>query len=148
MLRELPVFRPGPYTLELDGEVWSTEAMLVAVGNGPSYGGGMRVSPDARLDDGLLDVIVVGPVSSAEFLRIFPRVYAGTHVDHPAVTVRRARSVTVAARRDRRLRRRRAVRPAAADHRGGAGRAPACSPAGQPTVPRPAGPAAARYVAW
>jgi diacylglycerol kinase (ATP) len=71
--------------------------MLVAVGNGPSYGGGMRVTPDARLDDGLLDVMVVGPISRPEFLRIFPRVYAGTHVRHPAVTIRRARSVTVAA---------------------------------------------------
>jgi diacylglycerol kinase (ATP) len=97
MLRELPVFRPRAYTIELDGEVWSTPAMLVAVGNGPSYGGGMRVTPDAHLDDGLLDVMVVEPVSRPEFLRIFPRVYAGTHVDHPAVTIRRARSVTVAA---------------------------------------------------
>ena len=97
MLRELPVFRPRAYTIELDGEVWSTPAMLVAVGNGPSYGGGMRVTPDARLDDGLLDVMVVEPISRTELVRIFPRVYAGTHVDHPAVTIRRARSVTVAA---------------------------------------------------
>ena len=97
MLRELPVFRPRAYTIELDGEVWATPAMLVTVGNGPSYGGGMRVCPDAELDDGLVDVMVVEPLSRPEFLRIFPRVYAGTHVEHPAVTVRRARSVTVAA---------------------------------------------------
>jgi diacylglycerol kinase (ATP) len=97
MLRELPVFKPRAYTIELDGEVWATPAMLVAVGNGPSYGGGMRVCPDAELDDELLDVMVVEPLSRLEFLRIFPRVYAGTHVEHPAVTVRRARSVTVAA---------------------------------------------------
>jgi diacylglycerol kinase (ATP) len=97
MLRELPVFKPRAYTIELDGEVWATPAMLVAVGNGPSYGGGMRVTPEARMDDGMLDVMVVEPVSRAEFVKIFPRVYAGTHVTHPAVTVRRARSVTVAA---------------------------------------------------
>jgi diacylglycerol kinase (ATP) len=97
MLRELPVFRPRPYTIELDGEVWSTAATLVAVGNGPSYGGGMRITPDARLDDGLLDVMVAEPVSRVELLRIFPKVYQGTHVDHPSVTVRRARTVTVAA---------------------------------------------------
>jgi len=97
MLRELPVFKPRAYTIELDGEVWATPAMLVAVGNGPSYGGGMRVCPDAEFDDELLDVMVVEPLSRPEFLRIFPRVYAGTHVEHPAVTVRRARSVTVAA---------------------------------------------------
>lgn len=97
MLRELPVFKPRAYTIELDGEVWATPAMLVAVGNGPSYGGGMRVCPAAELDDGLLDVMVVEPLGRPEFLRIFPRVYAGTHVEHPAVTIRRARSVTVAA---------------------------------------------------
>ena len=51
----------------------------------------MRVCPDARLDDGLLDVTVLGPISKPEFLRVFPKVYKGTHVRHPAVTVRRAR---------------------------------------------------------
>jgi diacylglycerol kinase (ATP) len=90
--RELPVFRPRSYRLELDGEVWHTQAMLVAVANGPSYGGGMRVCPDARLD-----VLVVEPISRLEFVRIFPRVYAGTHVRHPRVVIRRARQVRVAA---------------------------------------------------
>jgi diacylglycerol kinase (ATP) len=90
---ELRTFRPVPYVLELDGESWKTEAMLVAVGNSPSYGGGMKVCPDADLHDGLLDVTVVGPISKLEFLRVFPTVYKGTHVHHPAVTVRRARSV-------------------------------------------------------
>ena len=97
IVAELRVFRPVPFTLELDGEPWTTEAMLVAVGNGPSYGGGMRVCPDADLHDGLLDVTVLGPISKPEFLRVFPTVYKGTHVDHRAVTVRRARSVVLAA---------------------------------------------------
>lgn len=95
--RELPVFRPRAYRLELDGEVWETPAMLVAVANGPSYGGGMRVCPDARLDDGRLDVLVVEPISRREFVRIFPQVYAGTHVRHPKVAIRRARRVRVSA---------------------------------------------------
>jgi diacylglycerol kinase (ATP) len=95
ILAELRTFRPVPYTLELDGESWQTEAMLVAVGNGSSYGGGMRVCPDARLDDGLLDITVLGPISKPEFLRVFPTVYKGTHVHHPAVTVRRARQVVL-----------------------------------------------------
>jgi diacylglycerol kinase (ATP) len=95
--RELPVFRPREYRLELDDEVWETSAMLVAVANGPSYGGGMRVCPDARIDDGLLDVLVVEPISRLELVRIFPRVYAGTHVRHPKVVLRRARRVRVAA---------------------------------------------------
>jgi len=96
ILAELRTFRPVPYELVLDGEPWATEAMLVAVGNGSSYGGGMRVCPDARLDDGLLDITVLGPISKPEFLRVFPTVYKGTHVQHPAVTVRRARQVSLA----------------------------------------------------
>jgi diacylglycerol kinase (ATP) len=95
ILAELRTFRPVPYELVLGGETWTTEAMLVAVGNGSSYGGGMRVCPDARLDDGLLDITVLGPISKPEFLRVFPTVYKGTHVRHPAVTVRRARQVTL-----------------------------------------------------
>lgn len=95
ILAELRTFRPVPYVLDLDGTRWETEAMLVAVGNGSSYGGGMLVCPDARMDDGLLDVTVLGPISKPEFLRVFPTVYRGTHVHHRAVTVRRARSVTL-----------------------------------------------------
>jgi len=86
-----------PYVLDLDGEKVETEAMLVAVGNGPSYGGGMLVCPDAQLDDGMLDLTVLGPISKPEFIRVFPTVYKGTHVNHRAVTVRRARSVTLVA---------------------------------------------------
>ena len=93
--------------------------MLVAVGNAPSYGGGMQVCPDADLDDGLLDVTVLGPISKPEFLRVFPTVYKGTHVSHPAVTVRRARSVLLQAERRDGLRRRRARLGAAGDVRGG-----------------------------
>lgn len=95
MLRELPVLRPRRYVVELDGERREVEALLVAVGNAPSYGGGMRVTPDADLTDGLVDVMVAERVGTPEFLRIFPRVYAGTHVTHPAVTVHRARTVSI-----------------------------------------------------
>ncbi len=93
IIRELPVFTPIPYRLTLDGEVHSLQAMLVAVGNGPSYGGGMRVTPDARFDDGLLDVLVVSEISIPELLRVLPRVYDARHVDHPAVSIHRARTV-------------------------------------------------------
>lgn len=94
---ELRTFRPIPFVLELDGERWETEAMLVAVGNGTSYGGGMKVCPGASMVDGRFDVTVLGPISKLEFVRVFPQVYSGRHVDHPAVTVRRARTVSLAA---------------------------------------------------
>lgn len=97
ILAELRTFVPVPFVIELDGVAWHTEAMLVAVGNGSSYGGGMKVCPEARLDDGLLDLTVLGRISKAEFVRVFPSVYKGTHVLHPAVTVRRARTVALRA---------------------------------------------------
>ncbi|HET6728483.1 MAG TPA: diacylglycerol kinase [Jiangellaceae bacterium] len=95
MLIELGVFRPVPYVLELDGNTWATSAMLVVAGNIPSYGGGMRVTPDAVIDDGLLDVMVVKPLSKARFLTVFPRVYSGSHVNLPFVEIRRAKQVRI-----------------------------------------------------
>ncbi|MBA3618272.1 MAG: hypothetical protein H0W56_01485 [Acidothermales bacterium] len=72
-------------------------ATLVAVANLPAYGGGLRIAPSAAADDGLLDVVVAGPVSRAAALRLLGMVRRGTHLSHPAVTVARARTVTVAA---------------------------------------------------
>jgi diacylglycerol kinase (ATP) len=97
ILRELPLFRAIPYVVTVDGERHETRAMLVAVGNGPSYGGGMRVLPDARFDDGLLDVLVVHEVSTTEFLKVFPKVFKGAHTTHPAVEILRGRQVTLEA---------------------------------------------------
>ncbi|WP_090940956.1 diacylglycerol/lipid kinase family protein [Nonomuraea jiangxiensis] len=97
-LEELRSFRPIPFRITLDdAEVVEREAMLVAVANTSSYGAGMRVSPDARPDDGLLDVVMLDALSKAEFLRVFPSVYRGRHVGHRAVTVRRVRSVRLEA---------------------------------------------------
>lgn len=93
MLAELRTLRPLEFAITLDGVEHQTEAMLVAVGNAPTYGAGMRVCPDADPSDGLLDVVVVGPLPRVAFLRVFPSVYRGTHVTHPAVTVHRARAV-------------------------------------------------------
>ncbi|MFG3256599.1 diacylglycerol kinase [Streptomyces sp. NPDC048172] len=99
LLAELAALRTEPYRLTLDdGEPLEVEATLVAVGNGPSYGGGMRICADAAMDDGLLDVTVVGKCSCSTLLRVFPRVYKGTHLGHPAVTTHRVRKVTLEAR--------------------------------------------------
>jgi diacylglycerol kinase (ATP) len=95
--RELPSFRQRDYLLELDGVRVETSALIVAVANLPAYGGGMRIAPNARADDGLLDVVVAGPIGRVEFARVFPRVFSGEHVDHPRVHVHRAARVRVAA---------------------------------------------------
>lgn len=95
VLAELRTFSPLPFTLVLDGVEHQLDAMLVAVGNAPSYGAGMRICPTAVLDDGLLDVTVLGAVSIATLMRLLPQVYRGTHVRHPAVTTFRAREVSL-----------------------------------------------------
>jgi diacylglycerol kinase (ATP) len=98
MLAELAAFKPFPYRITLDGgEVQEIEATLVAVGNGSSYGGGMRICADADLGDGLFDITVVGDCSRMTLLTVFPRVYTGTHLDHPKVTVHRAAKVELVA---------------------------------------------------
>jgi diacylglycerol kinase (ATP) len=97
LMRELRSYAPIPFTITLDGEVVEQEAVLAAVANTSSYGAGMRVCPDARPDDGLLDVLILGAMPRGEFLRVFPRVYRGAHLGHPGVTVRRARSVRLEA---------------------------------------------------
>ncbi len=97
IMRELPGFKAIPYTITLDGVAHEREAMLVAVGNGPAYGGGMRVLPGAEFDDGLLDVLILRKIGIPEFLRVFPRVFSGGHVTHPAVEIHRAARVSLAA---------------------------------------------------
>jgi len=95
LLIELVRLRAVRYRLVFDGVELAESAMLVSAGNGVSIGGGMRVTPNALLDDGLLDVLVVRPLSRLSFLRIFPRVFAGTHLTDPRVSVHRAARVRI-----------------------------------------------------
>lgn len=95
IVRELLGFKPRSYDIEIDGQRIFTKAMLIAVGNGQSYGGGMRVCPNANLSDDLLDVMVLSPISKLEFLRVFPKVYRGTHIKHPAVRIIRGKRVKI-----------------------------------------------------
>ncbi|GIJ78889.1 diacylglycerol kinase (ATP) [Micromonospora phaseoli] len=97
ILVELARLRPRRYTLTLDGERVEVDAVLVAVGNGASYGGGMRICPAADPTDGLLDVVVGGRFDRRTLIRVKPRIYAGTHVAHPLVRTYRARTVTLVA---------------------------------------------------
>lgn len=94
---ELRTLKPIPYVLELDGEEIRLEATLVAVGNGPSFGGGLRICEGAELDDGLLDVVIIKPLGKLELLRTYPKLFKGTHVHHPQYQHHRVREVTVAA---------------------------------------------------
>jgi diacylglycerol kinase (ATP) len=97
ILIELARLRKVPYRLTLDDRVIETDASLVSIGNGVSLGGGMKVTPNALLDDGLLDVMIVDPVSRLTFLRLFPKVFSGEHVGLPIVRMERARRLRIEA---------------------------------------------------
>lgn len=97
LLLELARLRPVTYRLTVDGVELEEQALLVCVGNNVSFGGGMRVTPDALLDDGLLDALVVRPLSRIRFLRIFPRVFRGEHVTDPRVSIVRGRRIRITA---------------------------------------------------
>lgn len=96
-LAELRTFRPLPYTLDLDGTMRRVDAMLVAVGNGPSFGGGLRITEGALLDDGLLDVVIIKEMSRAKLVRTYPKLFSGTHTQVSEYEHHRVRRVTVAA---------------------------------------------------
>ena len=96
VVRTLAVYHPHHFRLTLDdGEPRDIHAWLVAFANGDSYAGGMRIAPEARLDDGALDITIVGPVSRPDFLRTFPRVFRGTHITHPQVACLRSTTISV-----------------------------------------------------
>lgn len=95
VLAELAALTPQPVRVHAGDTEVELEAILAAVGNGPCYGGGLRMCPDAALDDGLLDVIVIGAVSRRRLLRVFPRLRLGGHVHEPEVTVLRAADVHI-----------------------------------------------------
>ena len=94
-IRELALFKPMRFEINIDGVDYSQHAMLIAVANGPSYGGGMKICPGARFDDGLLDVLILSKVSIIELIKVFPKVYSGSHISHRAVEVIKGRDITV-----------------------------------------------------
>jgi diacylglycerol kinase (ATP) len=96
VLRTLRKYRPSRLQVTVDGHARVMAAWLVAVANTRTYASGMMIAPDAAVDDGRLDVCVVGDVPRAEFLGTFPSVYRGGHVHHPMVTMRRGTKVTIA----------------------------------------------------
>jgi YegS/Rv2252/BmrU family lipid kinase len=92
-------WKPARFTCRLDGAPLELEGWSVAVANTGMYGGGMRLAPSASVTDGLLDVVTSATTSRLTFLRALPKVFKGTHVEEPSVTVRTATSVLLDADR-------------------------------------------------
>ena len=93
MLLELPRFKAPRFGIRLDDLELTDECMLIAVGNGPSYGGGMLICPEARMDDGRFQLTEVRKISKPTLLTIFPKVFKGRHVNHPKVEVHHAAEI-------------------------------------------------------
>ncbi|HEV7517488.1 MAG TPA: diacylglycerol kinase family protein [Thermoanaerobaculia bacterium] len=100
VLHTLATFKPPVMRIEHDQGTFEGRAMFVVAANLPRFGGGMKIAPDARIDDGLLDLVIVREVSRATLLNVFPRVYTGRHVTHPAVTLVRTARVAITLDRD------------------------------------------------
>jgi YegS/Rv2252/BmrU family lipid kinase len=96
-LRALASWRPARFDLEVDGApARSVTGYSVGLANNSAYGGGMYAAPNARLDDGLLDLVTVADMPKRRFLtQVLPRVFKGTHVELPEVEETRARSVRI-----------------------------------------------------
>ncbi|MBD8058808.1 diacylglycerol kinase family lipid kinase [Cellulomonas sp. JH27-2] len=95
LVAELGSFRPFGYRITLDDGTWESAGTLVAAANVPWIGGGLKIAPDAVVDDGLLDIVLAGPFTKPGVVKIFPSIYPGKHVGHPAVQVRRSRSILI-----------------------------------------------------
>ncbi|MGD1103158.1 MAG: diacylglycerol kinase family protein [Terriglobia bacterium] len=93
----LPEYRPQQLEIIADGESFSGDVVFAVVGNNASYGGGIRLAPRAKLDDGLLDICIIPYMSRLELLRWVPRAYRGEHLNHPRIKYLQARKITLCA---------------------------------------------------
>ncbi|MCW2573260.1 MAG: diacylglycerol kinase catalytic region [Frankiales bacterium] len=92
-------WKPATFTCRVDGEPLVVTGWSVAVANSGMYGGGMRIAPDASVEDGRLDVVTSSTTNRRTFLRALPKVFKGTHVDEPSCSVRTAATVELMADR-------------------------------------------------
>ncbi|MDZ5619515.1 diacylglycerol/lipid kinase family protein [Nocardioides bizhenqiangii] len=99
-IRALGTYRPAALTVEIDGRRTEHRAANVVIANSRFYGKGMDIAPDARIDDGVLDVVVIEAAGRVDLIRSLPKVYDGAHVALAAVKVLRGTRVTVSGRYD------------------------------------------------
>jgi YegS/Rv2252/BmrU family lipid kinase len=99
-IRALAGWRPATFELTLDGTRHVVTGYSVGAANSKAYGGGMYAAPDAELDDGLLDIVALAEMPKRRFLTsLMPKVFKGTHIDEPEVTVLRAAEAAISADR-------------------------------------------------
>lgn len=91
----LRTFQAAKIEMTADGETQQHTALLCAIANAQSYGGGMRIAPEADLNDGLLDTCVIKDATPLEFMRALPSVFRGAHTGHPKIQMGRTAAVTL-----------------------------------------------------
>ena len=94
-LRHLLTYRNKKVRLSVENEVEVISSCAVIIANGHSLTKGIQIAPHAKLDDGLLDVVIVGDVGKSELLKIWPALYSGNHITHPKIKEKKARAITV-----------------------------------------------------
>jgi diacylglycerol kinase (ATP) len=97
VLRTVAVYRPQPLVVRVDDREWRGLAWLAAVGNTRCYAGGMMITPGAEIDDGMVDICVIGPAPLSRFVTRFPSVFRGTHTQIEEVVMFRGKRVDLCA---------------------------------------------------
>jgi YegS/Rv2252/BmrU family lipid kinase len=95
VLRALRKFRPFKIEMTIDGRSIRERVMMVTIANAPFYGGGMKIAPQAIMNDGVLDICIVKEISRWELLRQFPKVFKGTHITHPRIVMTSGRRISL-----------------------------------------------------
>ena len=95
VLKALKNFKPFEIEMTIDGHRFRERVMLVTIANGPYYGGGMKIAPQAIMDDGVLDICIVKEISKLELLRQFPKVFNGTHITHPKIIMASGKKIKI-----------------------------------------------------
>jgi len=93
--KTLITFRPKKFSLNYDNKNREIYGMMIAISNMTSYGGGMKVTPDANSEDGLFDVCIIKKMSKMHFIKTFPKVYEGKHTTDKKVEIFRTGSISI-----------------------------------------------------
>ena len=88
-------FKPFEVEINIDNDIWKGPIMMAAIANGPYYGGGMNIAPEAEIDDGFLNLCIIRKMSKWTLLKEFPKVFRGNHTSHPDVIMKKGKIITV-----------------------------------------------------
>jgi diacylglycerol kinase (ATP) len=103
VMRALKSFKPFEAEITVDEITWKERVMMVTVANAPFYGGGMKIAPDANMNDGLLNICIVKEISKLELLWQFPKVFKGTHIHHPRIMTKSGRRIRITSDEPRKI---------------------------------------------